>query len=82
MCKTTPSVVTIRNRSVTVDFKLVLLLSGSRFVGNGADVLSVVQRRQRGQNQQRAVLQDGHAGLVTRQFLAITQPPDHWLRKT
>lgn len=66
-------------RSVTVDFELVLLLSGSRLVDSRAGVLAVVQRRQGGQNEQRAVLQDGHARLIARQLLAVAQPPDHRL---
>lgn len=83
-CKPIPqsSVRTVKNRSITVDFELVLPLSGSCIVGSSTDVLSIVQRWQRGQNQQCTVLQDGHTRLITCQFLAITQPPNHRLRKT
>lgn len=69
------------NRLVTVDFELVLLLRRSCLVDGRTSVLAVVQWRQGRQDEQRAVLQDGHAGLVARQFLAVAQPPDHWLRQ-
>lgn len=67
--------------SLTVDLELVLPLSRSGIVGGGAHVLPTVQRGDGGQQQQRSVLQDGHSGLPTRQFLAVPQPPDHRLRK-
>lgn len=66
-------------RSLTVDFELVLLLSRPCLVDSSAGVLAVVQRRQGSQNEKSAVLQNGHAGLVTRELLAVAQPADDWL---
>lgn len=67
--------------SLTVDLELILPLSRSGVVGGGAHILPAVQGGDRGQEQQRPVLQDGHSGLVSRQLLAVTQPPDHRLGK-
>lgn len=67
---------------LAVDFELILLLGRSCVIGSGAHILSTVQWGDGGQEQQRSILQDGHSGLLTCQFLAITQPSNHWLRET
>ena len=57
---------------LTVHLQLVLLCGGAGIVDGHAHVLAVVQRGHGRQDQQRAVLQDGHAGLPPCQLLAIT----------
>lgn len=66
----------------TVDFQLVLLLGAAGIVGGCAGVFSIVQRWYRGQNEQSAVLQDGHARFIPCQLLTIPKPLNHWLRQT
>lgn len=66
----------------TVDFQLVLLLGAAGVVGGRAGVFSVVQRWHRGQDEQGAVLQDGHAGFVPRQLLTVPKPLNYRLRQT
>lgn len=66
----------------TIDFQMVLLLSAAGVVCCCAGVFSIVQRWHRCQDEQGAVLQDGHARFIPCQLLPIPKPFNYWLRKT